>query len=260
MFQATGDAYDRFIGRYGPALADAMLETAGVEAGQRVLDVGCGPGPLAVRAAQIVGPGNVAAVDPSQPFADACRARIPGADVRVAAAESLPFDDGSFDAVLAQLVVPFMTDPQQGAAEMSRVTTPGGVAAACVWDYTGEMRLLRAFWDAAVAVDPEGAGPFDEGMSMSHSQPGPLEQLWSEAGLADVTVSAIVVEATYDDFDDLWTPFLAGIGPAGSYTVSLEPDKQAALRERLRAELGNPAGAFSLSARAWCVRGARMQR
>ena len=254
MFEGSANAYDRFIGRYGPALGDAMLEAAGVAPGQRVLDVGCGTGPLAAQAARVVGAANVTAVDPSESFAEGCRARVPGADVRVAAAESLPFDDGDFDAVLAQLVVPFMADAPRGVAEMARVARPGGVVAACVWDYAGGMRMLRAFWDAAAAIDREGAAK-DEGRMMRYANRDDLGALWSEAGLGDVDVSTLDVEASYEDFDDLWTPFLAGIGPAGAYAVSLEPDARTKLREELRARLGDPAGPFTLTARAWCAVG-----
>jgi ubiquinone/menaquinone biosynthesis C-methylase UbiE len=255
MFTGSTEAYDRFIGRYGSALAGAMLETAGITPGLRVLDVGCGTGALAARAAQIVGPENVAAVDPSQPFADACRARIPDADVRVATAEALPFGEAVFDAVLSQLVVNFLTDAPKGLAEMRRVAKPGGVVAACVWDYAGEMRLLRAFWDAAVAVDPDGAGPIAESHTMRYSNPEELGALWSEAGLEGVEVSPLHVEASYTDFDDLWTPFTAGIGPAGAYCASLDHARQDVLRERLRAVLGDPTGPFTLTARAWCAVG-----
>jgi SAM-dependent methyltransferase len=256
MFEASADVYDRFVGRYGAALGDAMLEAAGVVPGQRVLDVGCGSGALAGRAAEVVGAGNVAAVDPSESFADGCRSRVPGADVRVASAESLPFDDGTFDAVLAQLAVNFMGDAPKGVAEMKRVAKPGGVVAAAVWDYAAGMRLLRTFWDAAAAVDPDSVDR-DEGRFMRYASPDELEALWREAGLGDVAVSALDVQASYEDFDDLWTPFLAGIGPAGAHTASLDPAGQEALREELRSRLGDPAGPFTLSARAWCVRGVR---
>jgi len=257
MFQGPADAYHRFVGRYTSVLADAMLEAAGVRSGMRVLDVGCGTGALAGQAARLVGARNVAAVDPSESFVEGCRARVPGADVRVAAAESLPFEDGAFDAVLAQLVVPFMGDAPRGVAEMTRVARPGGVVAASVWDYAGGMRLLRAFWDAAADVDPESAAR-DEGRLLRYANADELGALWSEAAVDDVVVTALEVEASYDDFDDLWTPFLAGIGPAGAYTASLEPDEQEALRDQLRAQLGNPSGPFTLNATAWCVRGAKM--
>ncbi len=256
-FQAPAEVYDRYVGRYSPALAAALLERAAVAPGQRVLDVGCGPGALTAAAARVVGASQVAAVDPSAPFVEACRARNPDVDVRLAAAESLPFEDGTFDAVLSQLVVNFLDDAPAGVAEMRRVAKPGGLVAGCVWDYAGEMRMLRAFWDAAVALDPEQAGPLDEG-SMRHSTPPELEALWSTAGLEDVSVSPLEVEASYDDFDDLWQPFTGGVGPAGAYTAALDAPAQKRLRERLREELGNPAGSFRLSARAWCVRGAKM--
>jgi SAM-dependent methyltransferase len=256
MFQASGDLYDRFIGRYGAALGGAMLELAGVRPGMRVLDVGCGSGALAGQAAGVVGEGNVAAADPSEPFAETCRRRLPEADVRVAAAESLPFENDSFDAVLSQLVVNFMSDAPKGVAEMVRVAKPGGVVAACVWDYRGEMRLLRAFWDSAKAMDSTSP---DEGTFMRYATPEELEELWKRAGLDEVGASALEAEARYADFDDLWTPFLAGIGPAGSYTASLDPDRQAALRERFRAALGDPSGPFALTARAWGVRGEKVR-
>ena len=254
MFQGSADIYDRFVGRYGVPLGDATLEAAGVRPGMRVLDVGTGTGALAGQAARIVGAANVAAVDPSEPLIESCRARLPDADVRVAPAESLPFDDDSFDAVLAQLVVPFMSDAPRGVSEMSRVAKPGAVVGASVWDYAGGMRLLRAFWDAAAALDPESAAR-DEGRLLRYASPDELDALWSEAGLDDVETTALEVEASYDDFDDLWTPFLAGFGPAGAYAVSLEPDAQAALREQLRENLGNYDGPFTLTATAWCVRG-----
>jgi len=255
MFQASAEAYDRFVGRYGPALAAELLETAGVKPGLHVLDVGCGPGALTTGAARIVGPAQVAAVDPSQPFAEACRARVPGADVRVAAAESLPFEDGTFDAVLSQLVVNFLSDAPGGVAEMRRVAKPGGVVAGCVWDYGGEMTMLRTFWDAAAALDPERTAPLMEAHTMRFARPDELGALWRSAGLAEVEVSPIVVEASYDDFEDLWAPFPTGVGPAGAYAASLDPEPQALLHDEYARRLGQPEGPFTLSARAWCAVG-----
>jgi SAM-dependent methyltransferase len=257
MFQAPAEAYDRFVGRYSKALATAFLACAGVAPGQRILDVGCGPGGLTAQAAELVGAAQVAAVDPSEPFAEACRARVPGVDVRVASAESLPFGDESFDAVLSQLVVNFLADAPAGVAEMRRVARPGGLVGACVWDYAGEMLLLRTFWDAAVELDPTGARPLHEGHAMRYSNPDDLGALWSEAGLEGVEVSQLDVEASYDDFDDLWQPLTTGVGPAGSYATSLDPERQEALRSRMRALLGDPSGSFTLTARAWCALGRR---
>ena len=122
--------------------------------GQRVLDVGCGPGALTAELVARLGPESVAAVDPSAPFVEAARVRHPGVDVRHASAEALPFADRSFDAALAQLVVHFMADPIAGLAEMGRVTRRGGVVAACVWDHAGGLGPLGLFWDVARTLDP----------------------------------------------------------------------------------------------------------
>ncbi len=162
-FSVPADAYDRFVGRYSYGLTDALASAAGIGADSSVLDVGAGTGVGMRRLVELVGPAAVTAVDPSEPFVEALRARFPGVDVRLASAESLPFDDGAFDAALAQLVVNFMKDPAAGVAEMRRVTRPGGTVAGCVWDYPGQMTLLRTFWDAAAALDVEGAGAVDEG-------------------------------------------------------------------------------------------------
>ncbi len=247
MFGGAAEVYDRFVGRYSPQLAKAMCAAAGVVPGQRALDVGCGSGALVERLAELLGPENVVGLDPSEPFAAAAQARVPGARVVVGSAEALPFSDREFDATLSQLVVNFLDDAERGLAEMARVTRTGGVVAGCVWDYGGEMTMLRAFWDSAKALDPNAA---DEAM-MRYATPAELGALWKTA-LEDVEVSPIVAEASYDDFDDLWAPFPTGVGPAGAYTAGLEPDAQEALRTEYARRLGSPEGAFTLSARAWC--------
>jgi SAM-dependent methyltransferase len=254
-FRVAADTYDRFMGRYSPGVAAALLAAVGVAAGQRALDVGCGPGALTRALAGALGADHVAAVDPSPPFVEACRARVPGADVRLAAAEQLPFDDGAFDVVLSQLVVNFMTDAPAGVREMCRVARPGAVVASAVWDYAGGMTLLRSFWDAARQVDPEGAADRDEGRVMRYCNPEDLGQLWREAGLGDVTTRELRVSADYEDFDGLWAPLERGVGPAGAYTAALDPQRRAALRDELHRSLGSPAGPFALAARAWCATG-----
>ena len=251
-FRASTDLYGRFVGRYAPPLSAALIEAVGIEAGSRLLDVGCGPGGLAMALADVVGTENVVAVDPSEPFAETCRTRLPGADVRVAAAEELPFPDDSFDGACAQLVVNFMSDAERGVGEMKRVVRPGGAVAACTWDYADGMTMLRAFWDGALDVDPDAP---DEARTMSYCSERELSELWLRGGLHDVDTGALVVEAAYDDFDDYWAPFPTGLAPSGAYCASLDAERREALRLAVFRRLGEPAGAFTLTARAWFARG-----
>jgi SAM-dependent methyltransferase len=248
-FDVAAEAYDRFMGRYSRLLSAQLADLAGVRGGQRVLDVGCGPGALTAELVTRLGPGAVAAVDPSAPFVAAARARYPGVDVRQAAAERLPFPDGSFDAALAQLVVHFMSDPVAGLAEMARVTRRDGVVVACVWDHAGDQGPLHVFWRAARELDPDVA---DESQ-LAGAREGHLAELFLAAGLREIEESTLTVTVQHPDFDAWWEPFTGGVGPAGSYVAGLDPERQAALQERCRSAL--PAGPFTLTAIAWAARG-----
>jgi SAM-dependent methyltransferase len=252
-FRTPAEAYDRHIGRYGAGLARALIKAAGVEPGGRAVDVGCGPGALTRELAAAVGAENVAAVDPSPPFVEACAQRVPGARVELGSAEALPFADGEFGHALAQLVVNFMADPLAGVREMRRVTRPGGIVAAAVWDYAGEMTILRRFWDAAVALDP-AADARDE-RHMPYCTPEALGDLWRAAGLGETDTRPVVVSAGYDGFDDLWRPLESGVAPSGAYVVSLDDDRRASLKQELRRRLDAPDEPFELPARAWVVTG-----
>lgn len=156
-FAVSGDAYDRFMGRYSRRLAPAFADFAGVEAGQRVLDVGCGSGVLTEELAGRVGAEQVSGVDPS-PLLAACAERVPGAELKQGKAEALPWLDDSFDATVAQLVIHFMDDPAAGVTEMARVTRPGGVVAASSWDFSGGMEMLRVYWETARELDHDLSG------------------------------------------------------------------------------------------------------
>ena len=247
-FRVSGEAYDRFMGRYSRPLARALADAAEVEPGQSALDVGCGPGALTDELVRRLGPERVCAIDPSEPFVEACARRHPRVDVRVGHAEELPYHDGQFDAALAELVLHFVGDPLAAAGEMRRVVLRGGAVAACVWDVAHGMQMLRLFWNAARTVKP--AAP-DLAGTMRFGRDGEIGELFSEAGLVDVSSGALEVEASYDDFDDFWLPFLTGSGPAGTFCAALDPDERASLREELRAGLGSPDGPFTLPARAW---------
>ena len=248
-FAVAADSYDRFMGRYSVLLAPLLAELAGVAEGQRVLDVGCGPGALTTELVRLLGTDNVTAVDPSESFVAAARERHPGVTVERASAEQLPFPDDAFDAALAQLVVHFMADPVAGLEEMARVTRGGGVVAACVWDYGGGTSPLSPFWNAARKLDPD----VDDESELPGARAGHLTELFDAAGLRAVQETALVVEIDHPTFEDWWEPFTLGVGPAGAYVAELAPERRAELKELARDRLPEPP--FELTGRAWAARG-----
>lgn len=254
-FVSTGDAYDGFMGRYSRPLAAVFADVAEVVPGQRVLDVGCGPGALTGELVSRVGATHVAAIDPSDPFVAACSSSFPGADVRAGRAEAIPFEAAAFDSVLTQLVMHFVSEPDLVASELRRVVREGGLVAACVWDFEHGMEMLRCFWDAALDVD---AGAPDEAAVLRFGGRGEIAELFAAASLDDVHETTLQVSSTYGDFDELWSGFLAGIGPAGSYCVSLTDTQRAAVRSGMFGRLGAPSGAFTLGATARCATGVRV--
>jgi SAM-dependent methyltransferase len=249
-FDVAADAYDRFMGRYSVPLAPAFATFADVAAGQRALDVGCGPGALTTELVGRLGADAVTAVDPSEPFVAAARERHPGVTVEQAPAERLPFEDEAFDATLAQLVVHFMADPARGLREMARVTRAQGVVAACVWDHgSGGQGPLSAYWAAVHELDPDAA---DES-ALPGAREGHLGELFEETGLREIEATHLEVRAEHPTFEDWWEPFELGVGPAGAYVARLDPEGRAELRERCRDRL--PTAPFVLTVRAWAARG-----
>ena len=251
-FRTSGAAYDAFMGRYSRPLAVAFADAAGIAPGRRALDVGCGPGALTTVLVDRLGAGAVAAFDPSAPFVSECAARHPGVDVREGRVEAVPFEDGAFDAALAQLVLHFVSDPSKAAAELRRVVRPGGTVAACVWDFAHGMEMLRHFWDAALTVDPDAP---DEAQTLRFGRQGEIVELFDAAGIVEIVESTLRVASTYSGFEELWSGFCAGIGPAGSFCMALPEDRRGALRAALYNGLGAPAGPFTLAATARCAVG-----
>jgi len=248
-FNVPADAYDRFMGRYSSQLSAQLAELAGIEAGQRVIDVGCGPGALTAELVRRLGANAVAAVDPSEQFVEAARTRHPGVDVQLASAEDLPFGDDEFDAALAQLVVHFMADPVAGLAEMRRVTRPAGVVAASVWDVGGGRAPISPYWKAARELDPNLTGESDR----AGAREGHLAELFEAAGLREVEQAELSATTAYETFEEWWYPYTLGVGPAGAHAQSLSPDELAEVRERCRQLLPEPS--FAFTAYAWAVRG-----
>ena len=248
-FDVAAESYDRFMGRFSTQLSEQIADLAGVEAGQRVIDVGCGPGVLTEELVRRLGAAAVAAVDPSEPFVEAARARHPEVDVRLASAEDLPYADSEFDAALAQLVVHFMSDPVAGLAEMARVTRPGGVVAACVWDHAGGRGPLSVFWEAARELDPD----VQDESALAGSRAGHLAELFEAAGLRGIESSEVWATVEYQSFVEWWHPYRLGVGPAGAYAHSLGEAKLAELCERCRRAL--PRAPFAMTVYAWATRG-----
>ncbi len=254
---SVGDSYEPFIGRWSSVVAHDFVEWLDQPPGSRWLDVGCGTGALSETVVQRSAPARLLGVDPSVPFVKYAARRVVDAvaSFEVADARSLPADDGAFDVAVSGLVLNFVPDKRQGVMEMARVVADGGLVAAYVWDYAGEMWLLRHFWDAAVELAPQ-ASELHEGRRFASSRPEQLEALFTDAGLGAVESRAIEVTTEFADFDDYWTPFLGGQGPAPTYVQSLDGEQQARLREALRERLlVSGDGAIRLTARAWAVRG-----
>lgn len=255
---ARGDAYEAYVGRWSRLVAPQFVAWLSVPVDAEWLDVGCGTGALSQTILRLAQPSRTHGVDQSQGFLDLARQQVADARATFAPgdAQALPVADAAYDAVVSGLMLNFVAQPALAVAEMARAARPGGVVAAYIWDYAGQMQFMRHFWNAA-ALDP-AAIPLDEGRRCAICQPEPLAALWSAAGLSAVETRGIVIDTHFASFDDFWSPFLAGQGPAPTYTVSLSEAQRLALRERLRAALPFAIdGSIPLVARAWAVRGTR---
>lgn len=254
---AAGDAYEQFMGRWSWAGAVRFLEWLNREPDQRWLDVGCGTGALTRAIAEFTQPQSIVGLDPSWAFVRYARQHLSETFFLVADGSALAMKSGMFDAVISGLSLNFMPQPQQALADMRRVTRPGGVVAAYVWDYAGKMEFLRYFWDAAVALDASAAA-LHEGRRFLICQPEPLRQLWQGAGLHAVSVEAIDIHTPFDDFESYWQPFTLGHFPAPHYVSSLGDMRANRLRDHLRTRIPvQDDGSIHLIARIWAVRGYR---
>jgi SAM-dependent methyltransferase len=254
---ASGDPYERYVGRWSRLVACDFIAWLDPAPRLRWLDVGCGTGALGAGVLATAEPAAVIGIDPSAGFLDLARARLQDERIHfeIGDAQSLPLADHAVDVAVSGLMLNFVPDPPRAMREMRRVVRPGGTVALYVWDYAGAMQLMRHFWDAAVALDP-GAAPLDEGVRFPLCRPEALAALFGDAGLEEVATRAIDVPTTFADFDDYWSPFLGGQGPAPGYCMSLSEVQRLALREHLRASLpSDPDGRIALIARAWAVRG-----
>lgn len=253
----SGDAYEKYMGRWSRRIAPHFLDWLSIPGQADWIDIGCGTGVLSSTILARCTPGSVVGIDASEVFVQAARAAISDSRFRCQQGngEALPFEDGQFSVAVSGLVLNFVGDKKKAVAEMKRVVSPGGSVALYVWDYAGHMQIMRHFFDAASLLD-ERAKEFDDGLKAPICRPGPLLNLFKEAGLADIDVENIDIPAAFDSFDDYWMPFLGGTGSAPRYCASLAPEAQIRLREKLRSRLPTgPDGEILLAVRAWAIKG-----
>jgi len=254
---ALGSAYEPYIGRWSRLVAEEFVAWLDVAPGSSWADVGCGTGALTQAILALSVPRAVVALDASFSFASYARANVADAraSLAVADARALPWSNESADAVVSGLVLNFVSTPEHAVEDMARVAKRGGVVAAYVWDYAGGMQMLRRFWDVATSLD-RSASSLDEGTRFPMCAPDHLAMLWHKGGLSAVKLRAIEVPTRFASFDDFWTPFLGGQGPAPTYVANLSDAKRERLRDTLRQSLESTSGdGFELIARAWAVRG-----
>jgi SAM-dependent methyltransferase len=253
---AQGAAYERYVGRWSRLVAEKFLDWIAIPPGKDWLDVGSGTGALAEGILERHRPARIVGVDSSDGFVAHAKMHVfdPRGEFRIGDARALPVGDGEFDAIVSGLMLNFVPDQPKAVAEMRRAARFGGTVALYVWDYAGGMQLMRHFWDAAVALDP-AARDLAEGLRFPICAPEPLRGLFAGAGLSDIAVIPIDVPTVFADFDDYWSPFLGGTGPAPAYCMKLSEPARAALREKLRASLpADPDGRIRLTARAFAIK------
>ena len=251
---ALGDRYEPYVGRWSRAVAPLFVRWLDSAPRLRWVDVGCGTGALMEAVLTLGDPASVVGYEPSPEFAAWTEGRLTDPRARLVVGDAASLAPGSADVVVSGLVVNFVAEPVAAVRSMA-ATAPGGTVAAYVWDYAEGMQLIRRFWDVAVALDP-AAAPLDEAVRFPDCHPEGLAGVWTSAGLENVATTAFEVPTVFTDFDDLWSPFLGGQGPAPGYVMGLEPSTRDRLRDALRDALpAGPDGAVALTARAYAVRG-----
>ena len=254
---ADGEAYEHYVGRWSRPVGQLFLDWLSLPPGLSWVDVGCGTGALTGTVLDCADPSRVIGIEPAEGFLGLARTKVEDsrAEFRLGDAQALPLDAREADVVVSGLVLNFVPDKQRALGEMCRIVKPGGTVASYVWDYAGEMQLMRYFWTAVTDLFPEGA-EHDEGKQFPVCKPEPLMDLFRTADLNAIETSALDAPTVFSDFDDYWSPFLRGQGPAGTYCVSLSETDRVRLRRRLEEVLPfNADGTIGLIARAWAVRG-----
>lgn len=250
-------AYERFMGRWSRSLARELVGMLAVPPGGNWLEIGCGTGALTSAICELSQPASVVACDTAPDFVAYCREHLqyPQLSVVLVTPDAIPQSATGFDAIVSSLVLNFLPAPIDALRQMRERCARHGCVAACVWDYSEGMELLRVFWDAAVALDPAAAA-LHEGARFPLCRPDTLRSAFEAAGIEAVSVEPLVVSTSFVDFEDFWSPFVDGPGPAPTYVASLSASGRQRLAERIEAILAP--GAYSrieLRARAWVAKG-----
>lgn len=254
---ASGDYYEAYVGRWSRLVAQKFVHWLALPENGQWLDVGSGTGILSRTILATTNPGKLTGIDRSDAFVEFARKQVnhPRIEFKVGDAQALPVESETYDAAVSGLVLNFVPQPDQMVAEMKRAVHKGGTVALYVWDYAAKMQFMRHFWNAAAALDPD-AYDLDEGRRSPICNPGPLTELFQDAGLSEIETRPMDIATDFRDFDDFWSPFLGGQGPAPSYTMSLSEERRNQLRERIYNSLPFALdGSIPLVARAWAVKG-----
>jgi trans-aconitate methyltransferase len=252
-------SYEAYVGRWSRFVAAEFIDWLGIASGQTWLDIGAGTGILSQVILQKASPTRVVGIDLSPELIEYARQQLHDErlEFRIGDAQNIQFESPEFDVAVAGLVLNFLPSPSQALKRMNQAVKNGGTVAAYVWDYRGQMEMMRQFWDAAIVVDPV-ASEMDAGQRFTICEPNNLRALFEAEGLRKVDVIPIDIQTQFKNFDDYWLPFLGAQGSVSKYLGGINDETLNAIREQLQKQLPRTEnGEIPLVARAWAVKGTK---